>query len=80
MAENVLDVASQELTPEQVSNISTLHDVISGSSSTITRKRNKQLVRDHYKIGRNEPCPCGSGKKYKNCCLKTQEYEGLHTV
>ena len=21
------------------------------------------------KIGRNEPCPCGSGKKYKNCCL-----------
>lgn len=23
------------------------------------------------KIGRNEPCPCGSGKKYKNCCGKT---------
>ena len=23
-------------------------------------------------IGRNEPCPCGSGKKYKNCCLKTK--------
>lgn len=22
------------------------------------------------KIGRNEPCPCGSGKKYKDCCLK----------
>lgn len=22
----------------------------------------------HNKIGRNEPCPCGSGKKYKNCC------------
>ena len=21
------------------------------------------------KVGRNEPCPCGSGKKYKNCCL-----------
>ncbi len=24
-------------------------------------------------VGRNEPCPCGSGKKYKHCCaLKTQ--------
>lgn len=23
----------------------------------------------NQKIGRNEPCPCGSGKKYKNCCL-----------
>ena len=22
------------------------------------------------KVGRNEPCPCGSGKKYKKCCLK----------
>ena len=22
------------------------------------------------KIGRNEPCPCGSGKKYKKCCMK----------
>lgn len=21
------------------------------------------------KIGRNDPCPCGSGKKYKNCCI-----------
>jgi preprotein translocase subunit SecA len=26
------------------------------------------FVRDHRKVGRNEPCPCGSGKKYKHCC------------
>ena len=26
-------------------------------------------VRERRKIGRNEPCPCGSGKKYKKCCL-----------
>ena len=26
--------------------------------------------RDPNKVGRNDPCPCGSGKKYKNCCLK----------
>ena len=25
------------------------------------------------KPGRNDPCPCGSGKKYKHCCLKTEE-------
>lgn len=25
------------------------------------------IVRDGRKIGRNEPCPCGSGKKYKQC-------------
>ena len=26
------------------------------------------VVREKPKVGRNEPCPCGSGKKYKNCC------------
>jgi len=26
-------------------------------------------------VGRNEPCPCGSGKKYKRCCgSKVQQY------
>ena len=30
----------------------------------------KEPVRVEKKIGRNEPCPCGSGKKYKNCCGK----------
>ena len=33
-------------------------------------KKPKKVVirRESSKIGRNEPCPCGSGKKYKNCC------------
>ena len=30
----------------------------------------KQVVRSGPKIGRNDPCPCGSGKKYKKCCAK----------
>ena len=29
------------------------------------------------KVGRNEPCPCGSGKKYKRCCLAKDEAEAL---
>jgi len=29
--------------------------------------RGVTLVRAAPKIGRNDPCPCGSGKKYKNC-------------
>jgi SEC-C motif-containing protein len=28
----------------------------------------KPEVREEPKIGRNDPCPCGSGKKYKKCC------------
>ncbi|MCW8930044.1 MAG: preprotein translocase subunit SecA [Gammaproteobacteria bacterium] len=30
----------------------------------------KPFVRDGQKVGRNQPCPCGSGKKYKQCCGK----------
>lgn len=32
------------------------------------KKYMKPLPAKSQKIGRNEPCPCGSGKKYKNCC------------
>jgi len=31
----------------------------------------KPVIRSNPKVGRNDPCPCGSGKKYKKCC-------GLH--
>ena len=30
----------------------------------------KQEPKKSQKIGRNDPCPCGSGKKYKQCCGK----------
>jgi uncharacterized protein YecA (UPF0149 family) len=29
------------------------------------------FVRGAPKVGRNDPCPCGSGKKHKKCCLET---------
>ena len=35
------------------------------------QKRSGTIVREQ-KVGRNEPCPCGSGKKYKFCCGKAQ--------
>ena len=31
-------------------------------------KQSKTVRRESPKIGRNDPCPCGSGKKYKHCC------------
>ena len=37
------------------------------SSSAQKKSDTKTFVRDQDKIGRNEPCPCGSGKKYKKC-------------
>lgn len=35
-----------------------------------TSERSNTPIRNETKIGRNDPCPCGSGKKYKHCCGK----------
>jgi len=35
-------------------------------------KKQETYRRDAAKVGRNDPCPCGSGKKYKNCCLNKE--------
>ena len=32
------------------------------------QKRSHTVVRNEAKVGRNDPCPCASGKKYKKCC------------
>ena len=48
-------------------------------SDLLTSERRKELYKEQRssttvvkppKIGRNDPCPCGSGKKYKHCCGK----------
>ena len=38
--------------------------------NAITREYREANMAHSDKIGRNDPCPCGSGKKYKNCCGK----------
>ena len=51
----------EELKREQVAKI-----MAAGSDDGTVKK---QPVQKKTKVGRNDPCPCGSGKKYKNCCL-----------
>ena len=36
-----------------------------------------QVESKQIKVGRNDPCPCGSGKKYKKCCLPREDSRGL---
>jgi preprotein translocase subunit SecA len=40
--------------------------IMESASGEIARKKLTVVKAD--KVGRNDPCPCGSGKKYKNCC------------
>ena len=49
-----------ELQPDKPEDITDLDILLSTPRTKIAEK----------KVGRNEPCPCGSGKKYKRCCGK----------
>jgi len=39
-----------------------------------------QKVRKFDKVGRNDPCPCGSGKKFKNCCINKKNWNELTPI
>ena len=43
------------------------NDLLTQSHSDTQEKQVTQPIRVEKKVGRNDPCPCGSGKKYKNC-------------
>ena len=45
-------------------------NLVDGHISEKEGGMNKTVINDEPKVGRNDPCPCGSGKKYKNCCGK----------
>ncbi len=47
-----------------------LDELLGDGAPARPQRQNTPITRDHAKVGRNEPCPCGSGKKYKNCCGK----------
>jgi preprotein translocase subunit SecA len=43
-------------------------DVVSEAAQALEQAEKTKPVRTGPKVGRNDPCPCGSGKKYKQCC------------
>ena len=45
------------------------HEIDHLNGLTIVDRENKPQPIVIEKVGRNEPCPCGSGKKYKKCCM-----------
>ncbi|MFH2203020.1 MAG: SEC-C metal-binding domain-containing protein [Elusimicrobiota bacterium] len=45
-------------------------EIESGKIQSPTTSQVKTFVKDKPSVGRNEPCPCGSKKKYKKCCAR----------
>jgi preprotein translocase subunit SecA len=61
-----IQLAESDMT-EVIQKPKTQNLVFSGSGDSTPAKK-KPVKRETQKVGRNAPCPCGSGKKYKKCC------------
>lgn len=67
--ESAANITNASLDNSAMSNMN-----IEGETAPKTNQTEKAqpIVNDGPKVGRNDACPCGSGKKYKNCCGKNQ--------
>jgi preprotein translocase subunit SecA len=54
--------------PETVEEISKPKEQVMTFSHGSSGAKRRPVKRVAEKVGRNDPCPCGSGKKYKKCC------------
>ena len=58
-----------DLPPEEVEDLkANAPDIIAACVGLLAVDRNRRLPARHPKVGRNDPCPCGSGRKHKKCC------------
>ena len=68
--ENVTRSEAARITDASVSDAAI--NLVDGNITEKEGGLNKTVVNKTPKVGRNDDCPCGSGKKYKNCCGKNQ--------
>ena len=62
---------TSEITSAKLQETSAI-ELVDGKISPKEGGIDKTIRNEEPKIGRNDPCPCGSGKKYKNCCGRNQ--------
>ena len=62
------------ITDTKLANTDNAIDLVDGKEADTGKHESmsRTIKNEEPKVGRNDPCPCGSGKKYKNCCGKSQ--------
>lgn len=60
---------SQSEEPQKIQVNNVINNIYQQLPQTPETKKHILKPENSKKVGRNEPCPCGSGKKYKKCCL-----------
>jgi hypothetical protein len=65
-AAEILDFCEERLTGEKADDVATAKPL----TLSPTRQAMPRSPKVREKVGRNDPCPCGSGKKFKTCCMR----------
>ncbi|NVJ51581.1 MAG: preprotein translocase subunit SecA [Gammaproteobacteria bacterium] len=65
--EDAAAVEEQRRKEAEAARMNFQHQQANGITGESTPEKNDTFVRDGVKVGRNDPCPCGSGKKFKQC-------------
>jgi preprotein translocase subunit SecA len=70
---SVFDFSRQQLLHEEKSQFQDIHlkeeaEAAGSYEGQLPQEKIATYKREAPKVGRNDPCPCGSGKKYKKCC------------
>ncbi len=58
----------QQMTVGMVAGLKKIHDYFAPHRRAMAQEMASSFRRKSPKVGRNDPCPCGSGRKYKQCC------------
>lgn len=69
------DVVSTQVSDTDIANAVANGSAINNTKQFTQFRKTRTFIRIYNKkVGRNDSCPCGSGKKFKNCCLGNSDY------
>ena len=71
-AQTIHQSAPSELAATPASGIRAQQDAAIAASQQSSEKKAEPVRNVGKKVGRNDPCPCGSGKKFKACCMRSE--------
>jgi len=69
-ARTIHDAPTSEVAAAPASGVRAQQEAAIAASQGAGERKHEPLRNTGRKVGRNDPCPCGSGKKFKACCMR----------
>jgi hypothetical protein len=75
------DVVETKVSDAEMANVVTRTQYAPASQQYVRPRKTRTIIRKFdKKVMPNDPCPCGSGKKFKKCCKGTGDFDGTREL